>query len=55
MTSSPHNLILFDRKEHLPYIQGVSDRFAKFLRKNNIYNVFKHVHSIRQRVKSVKD
>lgn len=40
---------------HLPYIQGVTDKIAKILKKKNIKTTFKPWSTIKQRMKSVKD
>jgi len=40
---------------YLPYIQGVTNKLAKILRKKNIKTLFKTLTTIKQRMKSVKD
>jgi hypothetical protein len=42
-------------KSFLPYIQGVTDKIAKVLRRKEIMTAFKPLITIRQRMKSVKD
>lgn len=40
---------------YLPYIQGVTDKIAKILRKKDIKTSFKPLSTIKQKMKSVKD
>jgi predicted GIY-YIG superfamily endonuclease len=40
---------------YLPYIQGVTDRIAKVLRKKEIMTSFKPPETIKQKMRSVKD
>jgi predicted GIY-YIG superfamily endonuclease len=42
-------------KVYLPFIQGITDKIAKFLRKNNINTQFTTCGTIRQMMRSVKD
>jgi hypothetical protein len=42
-------------KVHLPYIQGVTDKIAKILKRKEITTSFKPLMTIRQRMRSVKD
>ena len=44
-----------EHKAFLPYIQGVTDKIAKHLRKKSIESVFSPLNSIRKILKSVKD
>ena len=42
-------------KAYLPYIQGVTDKLAKVLAKNNIGTSFKPLSTIKHTMKSIKD
>jgi hypothetical protein len=44
-----------NRKAYLPYIQGVTDKIAKILRKKEIKTSFKPHETIKQNMRSVKD
>ena len=45
----------YQGKVYLPFIQGITDKIANFLRKNNINTQFTTCGTIRQMMRSVKD
>lgn len=50
-----HPLDNIARKAYLPYIQGVIDKIARVLRKNNIITSFKPLVTLRHNMDSITD
>ena len=50
-----HNDHTYGTRAYLPYIQGVTDKISKIVKKSNITTSFKPLETIKQKMKSVKD
>lgn len=44
-----------NNKSYVPFIQGITDKLARVLRKRNIDTSFKRLTTIRQKMRSLKD
>ena len=50
-----HNDHTYGTRAYLPYIQGVTDKISRILKKSNITTSLKPLETIKQKMKSVKD